>query len=71
MMQYGDIPLLHLKGTYRVEVHLQMGMERNFLSCLASRAIFFMSGKHGNILNVVVARETNMEIVTENHNRAP
>ena len=36
MMQYGDIPLLHLKGTYRVEVHLQMGMERNFLSCLAS-----------------------------------
>ena len=27
--------------------------------------------EHGNILNVVVARETNMEIVTENHNRAP
>ena len=47
MMQYGDIPLLHLKGTYRVEVHLQMGMERNFLSCLASRAISCMSGKHG------------------------
>lgn len=35
------------KGTYRVEVHLQMGMERNFLSCLASRAISCMSGKHG------------------------
>lgn len=27
MMQYRDIPLLHLRGTYRVEVHLQMGME--------------------------------------------
>ena len=49
MMQYGGIPLLHLKGTYRVEVHLQMGMERNFLSCLASRAISCMSGKHGNV----------------------
>lgn len=46
MMQYGDIPLLHLKGTYRVEVHLQMGMERNSLSCLA---------EPGNILYV---RET-------------
>ena len=30
MMQYGGIPLLHLKGTYRVEVHLQMGMERKW-----------------------------------------
>ena len=46
MMRNGDIPLLHLKGAYRVEVHLQMGMERNSLSCLASRAISFMSGKH-------------------------
>jgi hypothetical protein len=35
-----------------------------------SRAISCMSEKHGNILNVVVVRETNMEIVTENHNRA-
>ena len=35
------------KGSYRVEVHLQMCMERNFLSCLASRAISCMSGKHG------------------------
>ena len=34
------------------------------------REISFMSEKHGNILNVVVVRETNMEIVTENHNRA-
>jgi hypothetical protein len=49
MMQYRDIPLLHLRGTYRVEVHLQMGMERNFLSCLASRATSCMSGKHGNV----------------------
>ena len=24
MMRNGDIPLLHLKGAYRVEVHLQM-----------------------------------------------
>lgn len=40
MMLYGDIPLLHLKGTYRVEVHLQMDMERKSLNCLARQAIF-------------------------------
>lgn len=30
MMQYGDIPLLHLKGTYRVEVHLDGYGEKFF-----------------------------------------
>lgn len=40
---------LHLKGAYRVEVHLQMGMERNSLSCLASREISFMCVRHGNV----------------------
>lgn len=56
MMRNGDIPLLHLKGAYRVEVHLQMGMERNSLSCLASREISFMCVKHGSALNVGIVK---------------
>ena len=69
MMRNGDIPLLHLKGAYRVEVHLQMGMERNSLSCLASRAIFFMSAKHGSDLSAGIARETKEEIAPRNHRK--
>lgn len=54
MMQYGDIPLLHLKGAYRAEVHLQMVMEKNSLSCHINRAISCMSGKlYGRKLGVI------------------
>jgi len=61
------------KGTYRVEVHLQMGMERNSLSCLASRAISCMSGKHGKrhqmgIITTKIGRKMSSQIL-QNGNR--
>ena len=70
MMRNGDIPLLHLKGAYRVEVHLQMGMERNSLSCLASREISFMCVKHGSALNVGIVKGTKAEVAQKNHKKA-